>query len=83
MLGVFWRQGPVVPFNDDWRKESIFEETKFNFEWGILYAFLVEYGLVNLVIVLKRCLGIGLSKFYKIRIAFAPPLCCGDSKASS
>ena len=36
------------------RKEVFLKKLCLNLKWGILFAFIVDYGLVNLGIILKR-----------------------------
>ena len=52
-------------------------------ELGILFAFFVEYGLVNLGIILKSYLKIGLSKFYESSIIFCTIICAAETRSQT
>ena len=39
------------------RKEVLLKKLRSNLKWGILFAFIVDYGLVKLGIILKRYFG--------------------------
>ena len=73
------KQTQFIPFNDDWRKGSIFEEAVFNFEMRNIIAFLLGYGLFNLGIILKRYFGDWSFKFYKSSKVFCTNACVAET----
>ena len=81
-LGAFKLQVQFNPFNDDWRKK-VFLKLCSTLKWGILFAFLLEYGLFDLGIIFKKKLKIGFQNFIKQDSFLHHRLCSRDSKPSS
>ena len=84
-LGAFWISGSCL-FHlmiTDGRKVFL-NILCLTLKWGMLYALLVEYGLINLGIILKSYFGDWFFKIFKRQQNFLyHRLCCRDSKSSS
>ena len=84
-LGVFWNSGSSLfhsMMTDG--KKVILKKLCLTLKWGILFAFFVEYGLVNLRIIFKKHFGDWPFKILQNQQIFLyHRLCCRDSKPSS
>ena len=79
-LGTFWISGSSLFHSMMTDGKKVFlKKLCLTLKWGILFAFLVKYGLINLVMILKRYLEICLSKFYKSSKVFCTIACVAEA----
>ena len=79
-LGAFWISGSSLfhsMMTDG--KKVVLKKLCLILKWGILFAFLVGYGLSNVGNKLTRYLEIGLSKFYKGSKVFCTKACVAET----
>ena len=79
-LGAFWILGSSLFHSivTDGKK-AFLEKLCLTSKWGILFAFLVEYGVVNLGIILKIYLGDWSLKFNKSSVGFCTTACVAET----